>query len=173
MEVTPNFTFIPHTWLSTSGEGKKSGGIDTTNKYSYINLGCAADLNINEKAMLVTDLGIQLNSGTQKDGPTKIKYDINSTPYLKLGLESALSRKITLRLGAVKKWVGYSYERSIGTTSLGRVETRTYLGAGFHPGNLEIDADVNPEFLTRGPYMLSGATGDLATQVSLKYYWGE
>lgn len=58
----------------------------------------------------------------------------------------------------------------------GGAETMTYLGAGMHWGDLEIDAMIDPSFLTNGPYFISGEDTDgdydgLAARVSLLYWF--
>jgi len=171
--ITPDYTLIPHLWFSLSTEGKKAGGTEVTNSYSYFNLGCGNNLKMNDLTLLVSDVGVQINPGTIKMPGSKVKYSMTYLPYIKLGLESPLSKKVTFRLGAVKRWKGASQDADGSKTSFGFVQTQMYLGAGFHFGGLDIDANMDPGLLTRGPYLLSGTPVDLASQVSLKYTWGK
>jgi hypothetical protein len=89
-------------------------------------------------------------------------------------MEAQLYDWLWARMGAYKAWQKESTEDNDGNTEYwGYANTSLYLGAGFLFKNLHIDAQVNPGFMTRGPYIVSGSGGDMFSQVTIYYVWGE
>ncbi len=124
-----------------------------------------------ENIMMVHDLGIRMHSQTIDAPGGKTENGMNLLPYFKGGMEAPLSEHFTWRCGGVKEWNSNSSKMGSDEHNWSGASTRMYIGAGYNRGNFNLDANVDPGFFTRGPYLISGAGGSLATQVSLTYSW--
>jgi hypothetical protein len=172
-------------------------------KYSGFNLGLGMNYEASEKVLVVGDIGMWLETDKEKESyqftdvvdidgtPTLVavdttledKWNWTSLPYFRLGIDAEVFKWLDLRAGVETWWVGrkyqpakdsyeYVYEGMI-ERKIGDVETDTYLGAGFHWNNLTLDAQMDPQFLTNGPYFISGDNedgySDFAWRLSLIY----
>ncbi len=173
-------------------------------KYSDISIGVGTNFQASEDVMTVSDVGINLRSSSREylyfTAPdyidpadpalvgTKTARNLyedtwHVVPYFKVGLDAAVRDWLDLRMGAVSEWNSHentresnNYNDTIPTRSRTRygVLTRTYLGAGFHWGDMEIDALLEPAFLNNGPEFITGAeTSDWAGMVALIYNFGK
>ena len=147
---------------------------------SFLCFGVGNNINISESILAVTDIGISFQPGkrkeTYRDSTLTFKEFYSSIPYFRLGLDAEISKWLDIRMGAYKSWRKHVMEppgRLRSKESWGYADTGIYLGIGAHISNLDIDALLDPGFLTRGPYLISGSDGDLALQVSIRYRWGD
>ena len=182
LEMSDRYTLIPYAGFSLFGEGVKYSSKAET-KYSSITvfIGAGNNIQIAEGVMVVSDFGIRLQpSATDTTSPGGTKSTLNKTsnsslPYFRLGLEADITSWMKLRVGAYKDWHSQRFEVKKGPEDWGYANTTLCIGTGFHFGNLDIDCFLNPGFLTKGPYLLSGSggKGNMFSQVSLKYIWAE
>ncbi|MFN3820950.1 MAG: hypothetical protein ACK4OO_01340, partial [bacterium] len=113
-------------------------------------------------------------SGTVDAAGAKTERTSNFFPYFKGGLEGKLSDKFTFRFGVAREWNQENTKQPNGDEeSEGWVSTRFYLGAAYTRGPLSLDFNLDPNFFLRGPYLFSGESGNLATQVSIRWIFGE
>ena len=171
--------FIPYLGFEMESCGFSDAGDNKTTWSDLdIGFGCGTNVRPDDRILMLFDLGFSIFSETEKLEPsggtsTETTYATNVLPYYRVGLEGHVTKWWDLRLGANKSWVGSSMESGSPTVTqkLGVAETTTYLGSGFHFGNLTIDIWVEDGFLTQGPNFVSGYTGEIATMASVKYEW--
>ncbi len=178
LRMSDNVTLVPYGAFALIGEGvKDAAGNEITYSTTAFMLGVGHNINAGYGVLAVTDLGIRFQSSKEENKPvgaakTEDKAGLTNLPYFRIGLESEVSEKVDIRFGAVKMWSSRNTEDNDGNKeSWGFAGTDLYVGVGLHFGDLDIDANVDPGFFTRGPYLLSGQTGDMAFNVSLRYVW--
>jgi hypothetical protein len=172
-----DMSLIPHFMFETNSGGMNagSGGAMTTDDMTTIELGLGHSMMLGEAGMY-GDIGIALVSGDSVVTPaggsaTTIERTNNSMPYFKGGMEMPMSERFTFRVGGVKVWNGKGWKSGSEEETWGMVQTKMYMGFAYNREHFMLDANMDPGFFTRGPYLISGAGGALATQVSLKYTW--
>jgi hypothetical protein len=171
------------------------------NKYTSFDLGLGMNYKASEKILVVGDIGMMLEASKDKlagqtydyeeglavliDTSFESKWNYTSLPYFRLGLDAEVFSWLDIRAGVETWWVGHKYQPGRNTyeyyeyelleSKYNNVETDTYLGACFHWNNLSIDALLDPQFLSRGPYFITGANdnndNDFAWQTSLVYHF--
>ncbi len=189
MDPMGGWVLIPHFGLMYSKEGMEtyydSAGtwtLDNTEKYTEVtfDLGLGMNYEATENVLVVTDFGFNLASYKDKyeyttpDTTTEWKESMLTLPYFKIGIDGKVFKWMDFRSGVVTQWVLDTYEPTSYEKDKSKYAvTTTYLGAGFHWNSFTMDASINPDFLTTGPYFISGEDVDspnmLATRVSLKY----
>lgn len=170
--------FVPHAQFIMDGTGYTTpgtAGTEFTDKVTAFNVGWGVNVRPVDRVLLLFDLGVSWDKQTLKNTPTggtstETKNTLMDLPYYKVGLEGHVTRWWDVRLGAVKGWESAKVEAT-GTTTTGTSPTTTYLGSGFHFGNLTVDGWINPNFALNGPNFVSGYSSTLAYQVSLLYSW--
>ncbi|MDP8239630.1 MAG: hypothetical protein P9X24_11125 [Candidatus Hatepunaea meridiana] len=179
-EMRDNCTLVPYFNFTMSSEGAKDAADNEIKNFkNTINLGVGRNSFIAENAMVVTDIGIQLQPfKTEVSVPglptVESRTAFTSLPYFRIGLEAELTSWMDIRLGAHKDWQKKSTENNLGDNEYWSwANTTLFLGAGFHFKNLDIDAAINPRFLTSGPFILSGTSNALTFGISMIYTWGE
>ena len=167
-------------------------------KSTVIVLGMGSNFQVNEDVMTVTDFGFEFwtNDYTETEvfdfNDPDFEYTetsifegkTNMIPYFKIGLDADVLKWLDLRCGAFTRW---GSETDTGTFETVYVdpdvddesyggeykeqgsETNLYLGVGLHWGDLELDTELNTEFMGNGPYFVSGENDELFHRVSLKY----
>jgi hypothetical protein len=170
--------FVPHLQFVMDGAGFSIPNTgEFTDKSTTITVGMGANVRPVDRVLLLFDLGVNLETETLESSPTsgtatEDKYTHMDFPYYKIGLEGEVTKWWDVRLGAVKMWHSAKDElQSGGVEKRGTTSTSTYLGSGFHFGNLTLDAWIDPDFVLRGPNFISGYNQDLAGQVSILYAW--
>ena len=197
MTFNKQWTLVPHVALTKSSfdvaandweEGVTYTQVSEEFSTSEVVLGVGTNFRPSETVMTVTDLGVRFESTTEDysyyNGPDdadpwteNYEFKPNYVPYFKMGLEGKVTNWLDIRLGAVSEW--YSSEGTsagpadeVTYTGYG-VNARTYLGAGFHFGDLHIDAQLEAAFLNNGPHFVTGnSTEDWASRVALRYDFG-
>lgn len=175
-ELNEMSTLVPYAGLALTGWGEKEG--DTTTDSTALVFAAGAGLNhhATESVMAVADVGLMISGGTDKIEDTE---DIErswaqvSVPYFRLGVEADVFKWMDFRMGVAKYWLGWAIEdEDDDKYAEGWADTDLHVGAGFHFGNLDIDARIDPGFFQRGPYFVSGSSGNLTQMVSVRYTWG-
>jgi len=179
MDPMGKWTLVPHFGFSYEKQGVEIPDVRKITGTAYaIDLGLGTNYDASENVMGVTDFGVSLISGKYKDDPEvgdidEYKYSYLYLPYFRIGVDAKIFSWMDFRGGVKCLWVTEKEDEVEGDWkgSWGYVYTDTYLGAGFNWNKLEIDAQVDPNFLNRAPYFISGSGGDLNTQVSLIYWF--
>lgn len=181
MEMSPKYVMIPYVGFAMEGEGKTDGaalaseGDKLEDAGMAFMVGVGNNMHFSDAVLAVADLGIMYNSVTTTYTPktgTAIKgiETHMGLPYFRIGLEGKVTNWMDVRMGATKVWASHTSENNdADTEKWGFVEDNFVLGAGFHFNALDIDAELDPGFLTRGVYFVSGSGGNIATRVQLTY----
>lgn len=181
MEMSPKYVLVPHLMFGLFGEGKTDGaalaseGDKLVKSHMGLDIGLGNNMKFGDNVLAVADAGIQYHSATTTFTPktgTEVKNIDGemALPYFHLGLEGKVFSWMDFRMGATKVWASKSNENNdADTEDWGFVKTTMAIGAGFHFNALDIDAEIDPGFLTRGPNFVSGSAGDIATKVALTY----
>lgn len=181
IEMSPTYKLIPYVSFALVGEGWKGGpagadGDELKTSTMDLDIGIGNNMHFaDNKVMAVANAGIAMNNTTTDWTPkvgtaTTGKENHSMLPYFTIGLEGEMYSWLDIRMGAQKMWHGKSTEDNDGNKeSWGDVMDGYFVGAGFHFGGLDIDAQVNPNFLLSGPNFISGGVNDLATQLTLTY----
>lgn len=165
---------VPHFMFHMVSGGVKpaaAGSKPTTDDITAIDIGIGGTMPAGENIIMVHDLGIHMHSNTVDDGTTKTEMGMNLFPYFKGGMEAPLSEHFTFRCGGKKEWNSNSTKVGSNENLTSGATTTLYIGAGYNRGNFNVDLNLDPGFFTRGPYLISGAPGALATQASVTYAW--
>jgi len=105
--------------------------------------------------------------------PFEDKYNYTSVPYFKLGLDAQVFDWMDVRLGATSFWQWYKDEYNSLTYSSeyksSYADNQTYLGFGFHWGNLHVDTYTDPQLFLEGFNFISGGTQNMNFQFSAAY----
>ena len=134
--------FVPHLNFMMQNEGYTQDATDYTSKNMGVDVGWGVNIRPVDRVLVLFDFGIDLLSNKVKTGTNpEFTTTYMNLPYYKIGLEGHVTKWWDLRLGAVKEWNTMSNDNEeSGTTT-----TNTYLGSGFHFGNLTLDANINPQ----------------------------
>ena len=185
MELSDSYTLIPYLGITLGGQGRSYGpgsaqdGTDSTYSYTQIMIGAGDNIIVADNVLLVSDIGLSFLPTSREYKQTGVaatttKRSYKTLPYFRFGLEATISEKFDFRMGAQKQWFSLTNEDNIGNKDTwGYAGTSLSLGFAYHRGNLNIDAAMNPGFFTRGPFLISGAAANLASQVSVRYAWGD
>ena len=188
MEMSPDYTLIPYVEFLKTGQGYTVENIQAGDpgntiaggKTSSINflLGAGNNMNVSENVLAIADVGLSFKPGetenSWKDSTRTDKTSNTVFPYFGLGLEARIKEWLDIRMGANKSWIksGTEPEYPTGdnpTITRGKTTETFYLGAGFHFGKLDIDAQINPNLVLNGPHFISGVAGSMATRATLTY----
>ena len=171
---TDEVDFVPHLgFLYHMGGYEIPDGDEGKETEMMLDLGWGVNIRPVDRVLLLFDLGIMYDNDKMEITPpegdaVETTYTTMNLPYYKIGMEGHVTKWWDVRLGAVKNWIGFAVKDDY---KEGFAMTGTYLGSGFHFGNLTLDAWVNPDFVLNGPNFVSGWQGDVAYQASIKYAW--
>lgn len=144
-------------------------------KTNQIFASLGANINPNEKTLVVAAAGIKLESEETTDQGEKQSDDsFKYLPFLKAGIEAEVKSWCDFRAGVEKQLWSSKHEPdtpSTGnpTTETGGSDFQGFIGAGFYVADLVIDAQISTDFLHRGPYFISGSAADLNSRITLLY----
>jgi hypothetical protein len=162
--------------LALTSWGETAGDTKTESTAFVLGLGVGVNHHATESVMAVADAGMMISGGTDKiENATDFEesWARVSVPYFRLGVEADVFKWMDFRMGAAKFWNAWAIEEDDGDKyAEGWADTDLYVGAGFHFRNLDIDAMIDPGFFQRGPYFVSGSSGNLTQMVSVRYTWG-
>jgi hypothetical protein len=188
-QLTPTYTAVPHVGLAVGKTEAEyymedgAGAADSlfeTDKFTFleIDLGIGLQFAPSNDAMAVIDAGIQYS---KLDG----EYDNNGViidakgktftlPYFKMGADLKVFNWMDLRLGSTSYWDRDSFEASdpgvvLEDFSMNYPSNNTYLGFGFHWGNLHVDTYTDPEVFLNGFNFISGNSSSFNYQLSALY----
>ena len=173
----PNYQYVPHASLEYHKQGEayyyNTTVLDETYKYSafLLDLGIGQIYTPSSGVEAVIDVGVIFGNFKEDytDAATpannyEYKENLLTIPYFKLGLDAEVFSWLDLRLGAVSFWERFKSEDTQGATVYEEWENsafnETFLGFGFHWGNLHIDTYTDPEIFLNGFDFISGAGHD-------------
>ncbi|TKJ42516.1 hypothetical protein CEE37_02180 [candidate division LCP-89 bacterium B3_LCP] len=193
MDHGNDYVGIPHVmfWYATNGikgfyDNTIPGELDIKDSQMGFDLGYGMNLTPDDDILVIADIGFQYISEKQAaelvgSNPKMEQETTESTfvlPYFRLGLEGNVTSWWDVRVGATKFWTSTSWEQTFtpafvpphkDSDKFGWADTETYVGSGIHFGNLELDLEIDPFFLAKGPNFVSNYNGQLANRVSLVY----
>jgi opacity protein-like surface antigen len=185
----PPWTIIPHAAIYTGKNEAEYYEIvppDTvsslaqTDKYSFFsfNLGSGLQYTPSNDATAVLDFGIMYRKLKGEFTPTggQIREASEKTltiPYFKAGTDLKVFNWMDLRLGATSYWNRRTLENDDPTVPDKLIQNypknKTYLGFGFHWGNLHVDTYTDPQLFLNGFNFISGQTSSMNAQISALY----
>jgi hypothetical protein len=190
-EVDQKITLVPYAGIYYEKVGVKYYGEvpeDTviwksTYKYTSGNIGLGLNYTPAAGILAVGNIGFMLDKYNYKDEPMDTTgpieeddYNYTTIPYFSIGLDAEVFKWMDLRLGGTSYWQNYKHDDEytrhdpyIYKYRSSYVWNETYLGAGFHWGNLFIDTYIDPSMITDGFNFISGESYPMNCQVSVKY----
>lgn len=171
MAKSASYTLIPYLNVIMMSDGRTGGAGDESISSTTIDLGIANNIMYNDQTTAYHEFGISMDNGTMDVAGTESDISDWVFPYFRFGLEYLMNEKFTFRFGGHKSWYSMTApEGGVDVTRSGAMSGFN-IGLGYHRKNLTLDADLDPGFFTRGPYLISGGAGSLASQVSLRVSW--
>jgi len=175
--------FIPYFLFQTDGMGRQvfqqSQRIYTeTETINTIILGLGINHKPTENMLLIGGLAYVNMSSDSKLSPREgeevpTKGSVTYLPMAQFGFETQLKSWIFFRCGMQKLIGSESSEEKEGNdtikTELGSSLFGYSVGLGIHVKGLMFDFTVDQDFLKRGPYLLSGASGKMFPRATLTY----
>lgn len=167
-EFNEEVYFVPHLGFVYDMGGYTDVPLDVTTEWTEMMFDVGFGVNImpDDNVLFLFDFGIMYDTFTLDVAGTEATTSYMQLPYFKVGLEGYVTSWWDVRLGAVKYWESVSIDD---VSSMGFASTSTYLGTGFHFGDLDIDVYLDESFATWGPNFVSNYTGPLAMMTSVKY----
>jgi hypothetical protein len=181
---SPNYNYVPHASIEYHKQGEDywyySGASVEMFNYTQmaieVGIGQVYTPSTNVEAVLDLGLAIERNKVEYTDVATpannsETKANFNSIPYFKLGLDAEVFSWLDARFGATSYWQWDKYEAG-GTTAFKEnyADNETFLGFGFHWGNLHVDTYTDPELFLNGFDFISGdGDGDMNFRISAVY----
>lgn len=185
-QVNPTYTVVPHAAVYIDKNEAEyyelNGGTDSlaqTDKYNSfgIELGAGLQFAPSNDAMAVIDFGIRYDKldGEFKNTDTAIgthdaSLKTTAVPFFKAGADLKVFNWMDLRVGATSYWDRRTRENDSPDRLLQNyAKNKTYLGFGFHWGDLHIDTYTDPDMFLDGFNFLSGATNSMNFQITALY----
>jgi hypothetical protein len=189
-QLTPSYTAVPHVGFNVGKTEAEyyalNGGSDSlaeTDKYTWFmfDLGVGLQFAPSNDAMAVIDFGIQyykISGDFTTTGTTSATTDVNdktlTIPYFKMGADLKVFNWMDVRLGSESFWDRNSFDAQSGATifddnSTNYASNNTFLGFGFHWGNLHVDTYTDPEVFLNGFNFISGQSSSFNYQISALY----
>ncbi len=179
-EPTPDYTLIPHAEISYAKNEAEYYIAPTTlyqtDKYTlfHFDLGSGLQYAPSNDVMVIMDFGLiyEKLDGEFKDTSTTHDAAMKTftIPFFKAGADVKVFNWMDLRLGATSYWDRSTRENDSNNKLIQNyANNATYLGFGFHWGNLFIDTQTDPDLFLDGFNFLSGASNDMNFRISACY----
>ncbi len=185
-QVNPTYTVVPHAVVYIGKNEAEyyelSGSTDSlaqTDKYDWfgIEFGAGFQFAPSNDAMAVIDFGIRYDKldGEFKNTDTAIgTLDASSkttaVPFFKAGADLKVFKWMDLRVGATSYWDRHTVENDSPYKLIqNNTQNATYLGFGFHWGDLHVDTYTDPDLFLKGFNFISGETNSMNFQISAIY----
>ena len=188
----PDYTLVPHATLYYGKNKAEYYGIDwsdtsivhiQTDEYKWFNFNAGTGLQYapSNDVMAVLDFGFEyskvdgdflVTNGTADDSSYDASSKTFTLPYFKAGLDAKVFNWMDVRLGATSYWDRGSQENNrLMKSEWNYANNDTYLGFGFHWGNLHVDTETDPDLFLRGFDFINGkSTGnDMNFSISALY----
>lgn len=149
-------------------------------KHLMLDFGFGLNYTPTSKVLAVMDVGVSYSKDdrTSDDGTTVSESSVKRTsipPYYTVGVDAEVLSWLDVRMGASNWRMNTVNEQANSDKSTDNFNSiDTYLGFGFHWGNLSIDTHIDPEWITAGPYFLSGSneTDEMFMTVAATLHFG-
>jgi len=186
-QPSPPWTVVPHAAIYI---GKNEAeyyelnppftGTDSlaqTDKYNWFGfeLGSGLQYTPSNDAMAVIDFGLRYDkvegdftntAFAARDGSSKTI----TVPFFKAGADLKVFNWMDLRLGATSYWNKHTIESDFPSKLIRNyAQNATYLGFGFHWGDLHVDTYTDPNLFLKGFNFISGETNSMNFQISAIY----
>lgn len=185
-EVDQKITLVPHANISYYKVAGKDEDEKLEYKYTAFDAGLGLNYTPAAGIMAIGDFGFLYekyqDTYTYEEDEETDKDNYFTLPYFRIGLDAVVFNWMDLRLGCTSYWVNETNESDPGDWKETEkyVETYTFLGTGFHWGNLTLDTYMDPAILLDGFEFIRGNNQDtddwdsdeyrrMNYQVSLKY----
>jgi hypothetical protein len=192
-ESGPNYRYVPHAMVEYHKGGFDYFDAAGANDQSYNLTNVTFDIGIGQvytpsnNVEAVLDLGIAFERNKEEytevivagnDDSYEDKWSYTTIPYFRLGLDAEVFTWMDVRLGATSFWQRYKDEFSqpalptpyTQEDKQNYAENDTYLGFGFHWGNLHVDTYTDPYLFLQGFNFVSGNdNGNMNFQISAVY----
>ncbi len=181
----PPYTFVPHAGIYyAKNEAEYYDpppiGLRQTDKYTRlgVEVGCGLQYAPSSNALAVIDFGLMYHKtdGEFKDSLTyKASLKTLTFPFFKAGADVKVFDWMDLRVGATNYWDrtirenDFRWAGSEEELRMYRADNKTYLGFGFHWGDLHVDTYTDPNLFLRGLNFISGSNTDMNFQISALY----
>ncbi|MCI0514101.1 hypothetical protein L0128_12870 [candidate division KSB1 bacterium] len=171
-----DLTLIPYFDLNLAFEKKskvpKMSGLAWT---TWLGLGLDYTLRARDHFLLGLSVKVDYRSLEQSESKVQQKNTIIEMPFIFGGLESELFPWLKIRFGFQKVLRRTSQTNNLNQNSQTATKWNAPFaisaGLGFQIPHWQLDVSWDPDFLKRGPYLLSGNKGDFLNFVSLTYRW--
>jgi hypothetical protein len=183
-----NRTWVPHAGVAYHKQGEQYFNNSTVLEESFDFTELIVDVGIGQvyapsaNVEAVLDLGLALDrfklDYSNVAAPAsnfEDKETFTVIPFFKLGLDAEVFSWLDARFGATSFWVREKDEFTQGATVeedwFNFADNATFLGFGFHWGNLHVDTYTDPELFLDGFDFISGRDGeaDMNFQISAVY----
>ncbi len=186
---SPNYQYVPHAGFEyhKQGESYLYNTSATTDDEAYKYTLFAVELGIGQVYTPSNNVEAVLDAGVMfanyKEDYTDVataannyefKQNFLTIPYFKLGLDAGVFDWLDVRLGAESFWDRYKQEYTQGAYMdeywQNSASNITFLGFGFHWGNLHVDTYTDPRVFLSGFDFISGSGDtDMNFQISAVY----
>ncbi len=177
-------TLIPHAAFVYQKQGIDTLGNDDgswVEAYNYeikrtlFDLGLGMNIDVDENILVAGDFGFQFM--TEEETKTDLLDDEvtdeskdtwTSLPYFRIGIDAEITDWLQLYSGVVTMWMSDKWEdmNFADDPDDDREETQSYvytctfLGVGININRFQLDLHMNPQWIVKGPYLLSGSRVD-------------
>jgi opacity protein-like surface antigen len=183
----PAWTVVPHAAIYIGKNEAEyyelnnptTDSLAQTDKYNWFGLELGAGIQYapSNDAMVILDFGIRYDKfdGEFKNTDITIgNHDASSkttaVPFFRAGADLKVFNWMDLRLGATSYWDRHTRENDLPNKLVGNyADNATYLGFGFHWGDLHVDTYTEPHVFLDGFNFLSGQSNDMNLWISALY----
>lgn len=171
MQKGPNYTYIPHIGFMTGKLGVQDAVTTMSYKYTAFEAGFGLNYTPSNNVLAVCDFGFMYGKGKVEDDASNTEESVTTTvlPYFKIGLDADVFKWMDIRLGATSYWNKDKYEFTDINNTFKYANNDTYLGFGFHWGNLHVDTYANPSLFLDGFNFISGESNSMNYSFSVVY----
>jgi len=173
--LVPAFTYrslnISETVTATVPPGVGNG---EENKTTGWDLGIGCNTVPLSGVEFLTSLGVRSityqDTDTTTTPPPIQDESAKHLPYISFGADIQLKNWLAMRVGANKTWDTETDKTTTPETKESMASFTYMLGAGIMVGDVQFDVEVTTDWLSAGPYFLSGSSaGDMFGYISFKY----
>jgi len=164
-EANDNMTVVPTFDWTSWDYALKNPAEPTGEKGNMFMVGAALNMDVNSNNMLIFGAEFEnFKAEYSKSGQDQTEVKYMTLPMFRVALESDITSWLTSRVGAYKMMTKVTLKDDTGeeviftgpNTDYNYSDFQFFLGAGFHLGEWDVDAVINPETPFRLGYWLTG-----------------
>ncbi len=184
--IPGTYTIVPHAaiyYAKNEAEyySAPPPSLEQTDKYTRfgIEVGVGLQYAPSSNAMAVIDFGLKYDKLSGEFRDTTTTYDASlktvTIPFFKVGADVKVFRWMDLRVGATTYWDRTTRENDFRVQNLedelsqNYANNDTYLGFGFHWGDLHVDTYTHPDLFLKGFHFISGQEQNMNFQITALY----